>query len=383
MGRTRTKSRKAALVAKKYVAEEPKAVPSIPALLEKAQSLVVQCDYELAKRFAQRVLEREPNHTQAKEILGVVYLETGELDAAKSTFESLLPPNPGAPSIPPPSAHLYLAQLSEDDPQLALRHYQSAVDILNVQLKGKERAVDLPGPSDDEVELKQNIVGALIGMVEIWMDPSYDLCFDPAAEKTCEDLLNMALQTDPGNTEALQSLASVRLSQQRPDDARVHLEHAWSVWKDLDLDDSRLPPISSRLTLVKMFLELSLFTPALLVLQGIMSSDDQEVEAWYLEGWCFFLMAEQAQEKGGKLDELAWQDLARDARDCLETCQMLHINLEHPDTPLLEHTKELIAKLDALGIQPSPDDGGKDDDGDAGWEDVDGSEDEDEDVRMW
>ena len=86
-------------------------------------------------------------------------------------------------------------------------------------------------------------------------------------------------------------------------------------------DDARLPPIPSRLSLVKLFLELSLFSPALLVLQGVMAVDDQEVEAWYLEGWCFFLMAEQAQESGGKFDELTWQELAKDARDCLEACQ--------------------------------------------------------------
>lgn len=41
------------------------------------------------------------------------------------------------------------------------------------QLKGKERAVE--GANEDETELKQNVVRALIGMVEIWMDPSYDL----------------------------------------------------------------------------------------------------------------------------------------------------------------------------------------------------------------
>jgi hypothetical protein len=51
-----------------------------------------------------------------------------------------------------------------------------------------------------------------------------------------------------------------------------------------------------------------------------MASDDQDVEAWYLEGWCFFLMAEQAKENGGKLEDLGWEDLVRDARDCLETC---------------------------------------------------------------
>lgn len=150
-----------------------------------------------------------------------------------------------------------------------------------------------------------------------------------------------------------------------------------------------------------MFLELSLFTPALLVLQGVMASDDQEVEAWYLEGWCFFLMAEQAKENGGTLDELSWEEMARDARDCLETCQtvssppmricvllltvfvrvQLHLAQEHPDTPLLEHVGELIAKLEGFGIQVSPEDADADDGGEDGdyWE---GSDDEDEDVDM-
>ncbi|KAI0671745.1 hypothetical protein C8Q78DRAFT_1189558 [Trametes maxima] len=379
MGRTRPKSRKAKALFTENTAE-PAAPPSVPALLEKAQELIVRCDYELAGRFARRVLDREPANAEAKEMLGVTQLETGELEAAKETFLSLIPPHPEAPAVPPPSAHLYLAQLSDEDPQLALKHYQAAVDTLSTQLKGKERAVNPAATDDDEAEVKRNIVRALIGMVEIWMDPSYDLCFDPAAEKTCEDLLNLALQTDPGNTEALQSFASVRMSQQRPDEAKAYLEQAWSSWKDLDLDDSRLPPIPSRLALVKLFLELELYTPALLVLQGIMATDDQEVEAWYLEGWCFFLMAEKAQESGGKLDELMWEDLARDARDCLETCQMLHISQEHPDTPLLEHVRELISKLEALGIQPSPDKEGSDEEG--GWEDVEGSDDDDGDVEM-
>ena len=166
--------------------------------------------------------------------------------------------------------------------------------------------------------------------------------FDPAAESKCEELLKTALQVDPENTEALQSLASVRMSQERPEEAKGLLEKSWFTWQNLDTgrfqrrssfscvlsdlifaDDPRLPPIASRLNLTKLFLELSLFTPALMVLQGIMASDDEEVEAWYLEGWCFFLMSEQAREKGGKLEELTWEELARDSRDCLETCNMV------------------------------------------------------------
>jgi hypothetical protein len=90
----------------------------------------------------------------------------------------LLPPNPGAPSPPPPAAHLYLAQLSDDDPLIALKHFAAAVDILTLQLKGKDRAVAADANSttkNDEDETRWTIVRALIGQVEIWMDPAHDL----------------------------------------------------------------------------------------------------------------------------------------------------------------------------------------------------------------
>lgn len=247
-----------------------------------------------------------------------------------------------------------MAQLTEDDPRLAIQHYQAAIDILSSQLKGKERAINFPSAEDD-AEIKNNIVRALIGQVEIWMDPSYDLwwvtgsdftfeadlrSFEQDAEEQCENLLNLALQTDPGNSEALQALASVRLSQQRPEEAKECLEKSWSVWKDLDLgriplaripvgfslqalDDPQIPPIPARLFLVKLLIEVTLFAPALLVLHGIMASDDQDVEAWYLEGWCYFLMAEQAQSSGNLLDDISWEELARDSRERLETCQQV------------------------------------------------------------
>ena len=60
----------------------------------------------------------------------------------------------------------------------------------------------------------------------------------------------------------------------------------------------------------------------------------------------------------------------------------LHMNEGHPDTPLLEHVKELVEKLDALGIKPSPVGDEEGDGGQEDWEDVDGSEDEDGDVEM-
>lgn len=91
-------------------------------------------------------------------------------------FESLIPPHPDAPAVTPPSAHLYLAQLAENNPKLSLQHYQAAVNILLGRLKGKDRAID-ENSKNDETEIKSNIVRALVSQVEIWMDPSYDLWY--------------------------------------------------------------------------------------------------------------------------------------------------------------------------------------------------------------
>lgn len=82
MGRTRTK-KTAARTTEVPVAATPSAAPSVPSLLAKAQSLIVQCDYELAQRFITRILEQQPSHAEAKEMLGVVQLETGEIEAAR------------------------------------------------------------------------------------------------------------------------------------------------------------------------------------------------------------------------------------------------------------------------------------------------------------
>ena len=95
----------------------------------------------------------------------------------------------------------------------------------------------------------------------------------------------------------------------------------------VSLDDPAVPPLPTRVELTKRFIELAEYSAALLVLQGIMAADDQEVEAWYLEGWCFYLMAEQSKESGQKIEDLTWEELAKDSRDCLETCKTVRSEL--------------------------------------------------------
>ena len=86
-------------------------------------------------------------------------------------------------------------------------------------------------------------------------------------------------------------------------------------------DVARAPSPSVLIALVRLSLELSLFNQALEVLITIFETDDEEIEAWYLQGYCFVLMAQQARESDGEYKDMEWQKLAQDARDCLETCR--------------------------------------------------------------
>jgi len=84
MGRTKTK-KNVILTAKSNKASSSKPQgPSVAALLEKAQILIVQCDYELAHRFITRILEQDEYHPEAREMLGFVEIERGELENAKA-----------------------------------------------------------------------------------------------------------------------------------------------------------------------------------------------------------------------------------------------------------------------------------------------------------
>ncbi|KAG8793726.1 hypothetical protein FRC12_001809 [Ceratobasidium sp. 428] len=381
MGRTRTKKTKPT----KSLPTSPAKTapePAIESLFEKAQELLIQCNYDLAHRFVQRILEREPTNVEAREMGAVIDLERGEIEAAKETFLALVPPSPTAPNPPPHSAYLYLAQLS-DSPQEALGHYQAAVDLIAGRIKSGSLS------TEDEEESKKIAAKALVAMIEIWMS---DLCMEPEAESRCDTLLALAHTIDPSNPEVLQSEASIRLSQSRPEDAHRSVTAAWSTWRDLPPGDPKIPAGETRLQLAKLMMELGANGTALEVIAGVVAEDDQDVEAWYLEGWCLWGMAERvkAGEKLGGDDEdkgkgkeevdddgeLGWEELARDARDCLETCKMLHIGQQHADKPMLAHVQELLAKLDELGITPTPEQGEENGEDEAEWED------DEEDVEM-
>lgn len=53
------------------------------ALLVRAEELLGSCDFELARRFVERALERRPSDAKALELLATIELEFDQSDSAK------------------------------------------------------------------------------------------------------------------------------------------------------------------------------------------------------------------------------------------------------------------------------------------------------------
>jgi thioredoxin-like negative regulator of GroEL len=68
-------------------------VPGTPVLIAKTQSIIEQCDYDLANQFIQRILQRSPKNAEAREMLGVVQLETGLVREAREVRPNYFSPS--------------------------------------------------------------------------------------------------------------------------------------------------------------------------------------------------------------------------------------------------------------------------------------------------
>ena len=122
------------------------------------------------------------------------------------------------------------------------------------------------------------------------------------------------------------------------------------------------------------------------VLERLVGEDDGSVEAWYLGGWCLWLLGEKEEESrdesaadgnGGEGEDTA--SLVA-SREWLRQSLALYEKLEYEDERLRDHAVELVGVLDERlkGCEMDGDDDG----GDAEGEEEAGDEDEDEDEEM-
>lgn len=327
----------------------------IPELLAEAATFLEQSQPELALPLAEKAVRRLENQVTASMspaaaicLLAEIQLELGDVDTARANFTRAVDVDPIGAYIGA-DALLWLAQLCEDGGQKSIELFERANDFLRERINDLESKIKHTAELQVElVDLKRKLSDALCSMAEIYMT---DLSLEADAEAKCESLVTEALLIIPDSPSALQTLASVRISQLKTADAQAALRRSLGAWENLPPDNVTVPDFPTRISLARLLMEVQMEVQAMEVLERLVSEDDQSVEAWYLGGWCQVLLAEKlVDDESGKLDK------QKGAREWLKSCLRVYEVVEYEDERLRDHAMELVTALNTdLGVEGDED----------------------------
>ena len=369
------------------------------ALLAEAESLLREGRAEdalpLALRALDEVASTEPNTTPttttttttalpAHNLLGEIYLELGNPTSARTHFLHAVTLDPSGQIPTPqgggPEKFLWLAQLSDEGGQDSISWFERGAAVLRREIAAtqQQQSDDKEGPE----KLKRQLAGALCGMIEVYMT---DLSWSSSAEAQCERLISEALLMTPNYAPPLQTLASIRISQNRIVEARKALRESVALWRtasadgDEDDDDDAVPDFPTRISLCRLLMEVGMEEEALGVVERLVREDDGSVEAWYLGGWCLYLLGGKQAEAGksGNHDGVNGVDGMEDgdgvvqdglgknekeengdgnlymqsmvsSREWLKQSLKLFEMVGYEDERLRDHARELVGEIDGI-----------------------------------
>ncbi|KAF1972859.1 TPR-like protein [Bimuria novae-zelandiae CBS 107.79] len=377
MAKTKPQDRRKAKKEKdaKNGASKPKTSPE--ALLIQAAALLQTSQPDEALVAARRALNllqptAEPTVAAlpALNLLGEINIELGDPESARDAFLAAI-------ALDTEGVHdgaekfLWLAQLNEEGGAESVRWFEKGVAVLKREISELEgKSVKKAEITDALDEKKRKIANALCGVAEVYMT---DLSWEEDAEARCEAAVTEALLVAPESPEPLQTLASVRISQARVDDAKAALTRSMELWKDLEPDDANIPDYSTRISLSRLLMEAGMEDDAIEVLERLIGENDESVEGWYLGGWCLHLLAEK-QKASNNAERIT--PLLKASRDWLENCLKLYAGFEYEDERLKDHAEEILKELNSV-LPPST--GEEEEEEEDDWEDA---GDDDEDAEM-
>ncbi len=369
------KSKSGKISADKDSAKASSKAANHTALIEKATKKLLEGDIEGAVPFAQRALglldvdsiEALPSLN----LLGEIHVELGDIEAARTYFQqaSEIDENGEVPEENGGGVEkfLWLAQLSEEGGRNSVDWFERGAEVLRTQIQqlidGGNAGKIKPEEVKERVEEKRRkLATALCGVVEVYMT---DLSWESDAEQMCEALVTEATMVGSEFAEPWQTLASVRISQEKIEDAQAALKRSLDVWKDEDLESEKVPDFPTRVSLARLLMEAGMEEAAIEILERLVGEDDQSVEVWYLGGWCLYILGEKEKEMNPTAEDhkVYWIS----SRQWLNHSMLLFQQQEYEDERLGEHAKELIEKLNnELGPEKEGEEEQESDDEDGG-----------------
>jgi tetratricopeptide (TPR) repeat protein len=366
-----------------------KKAPNAGALLSDAETLFTVGNLDEAISVAYQALETTGDggdfELRALNLLGTLHVEVGDVDDARALFErAALIDQDGTMDEKiggGPEKFLFLAQLSDEGGKDSVGWFERGAAALRKQIQIlSDTAGRTPEQQLSLDERQKKLGGVLCAVAEVYMT---DLSWEDDAEARCEALITEAMMIAPGSPETWQTVANVRISQERAEDARAALKRSLELWQHLPPEHPDTPDFPTRISLARLLLEVELEDDALTVLERLVADDDQSVEAWYLGGWCLYILGEKLRGSGeGQAangdDAEDWKSTWVSARKWLSRCLKLYELQEYEDERLGEHATELRQNINKEIGEPAE---GEEDDWDDGSDDDDNDEDGDEEMQ--
>lgn len=307
-------------------------MPAFEDIIADSSELMAQSQPEQALKLLEDNLPSYQENPVYLQSLGEALLENSNVEKAVTILQRACELDPEvAQGV---EKYLYLGQILGGNEGLKLLQ-KGVTKLLNeLEILGK---VD-PKTADASLQLlfaayktedgiRKYLVSKLdqgiFDIIEIWMT---DLCTEPEAENQCENWIQKVLQIDPQNPEAWSLLASIRISQQRGQEAvesinksselfsakKQQLEDASSNTEsgidDAELQMEYIGLAEPMLTLAKYAMEMGLFEQAASIASSVQDINDQSVDSYYLEGFANYLNAKRIQngltvEQGRQISE--------------------------------------------------------------------------------
>jgi tetratricopeptide (TPR) repeat protein len=304
-------------------------------LLDKAEQLIDEFSYELAQKFCQRALEREPDNVRALETSASLLVELGNVESAKHCLGR-------AVEVCPESGftkYMTLGQLMEG--ANAVQCYQKGIELMLKEKQEKEALEINAACRDDQSVTDRDISSAYCSIAEIYLT---DCCFDESAEENCKKFVDMAIAADEQNPEALQLKANFLLSKDEKEQAKELIKKSVALWlPKLQSADSQSAaeeefdpvelcsiPYTTRVQCAKMLIEVEEYELSTDVSESLLDEDDEIPDVWYLIGWANYLQG---------------HDYYGNARHYLQKAKEVYVKVKYEDAALLGHIDELIAEI--------------------------------------
>lgn len=293
----------------KQTASGNNSTPTVESLLSTARQLEENAQFEQAIEHFEKALQQRPQDADLQEEIASLYMQVARPDDAERAFRSAISARPDSGF----EKYAYLAQLLGNTRE-ALAHAQRGLELIRAEQSSmgdsidEQRVEELRG---FEASSHCAIAEICLGIVEDSNDAAVAAELDVEVEKSVMAALALSTEGSDLEVEATLSLANLRLSQGRREDARIGMHRVLKCMagglQQLEQGDGSdetvgralesLPSLEMRIAIGKQLVEVELWFAAISTLGSVMWECDFNVEVWYLLAVAYWKLGDHGEAR--------------------------------------------------------------------------------------